>query len=290
MAIGKLLNIHIPDLRQTRRTKMLAHLSDLHLGRSAEDDGQAEKLARALVEIGIDHVLVTGDLTHRGRRREWDLFHETFARLLADGRVTVVPGNHDRLGDDLGDAIMPGARVQIVTRDGLHIVRVNSTGDHNRSWIQGHGLLHEADLDAIDAALDETPRDHLAVIALHHHVVPLPEEHAAERLSNFLNLPFTIELGRGRELLQRLRGRCGLVLHGHRHVPRGVRLQEGGMHTVQIFNAGSSTLLGGARVFEHAGGVLVSSPWWLETSEAPGQGVSWAATPTVSHDREWRIA
>ncbi|HVZ71336.1 MAG TPA: metallophosphoesterase [Polyangia bacterium] len=285
--IGKVLSI--PDLRKARRTKMLAHLSDLHMGRSAEDDAQAEALARALVEIGIDHVLVTGDVTHRGRRREWELFEDAFERLSADGRLTVVPGNHDRLGDDMGDTIMPGARVQTVTADGLYIVRVNSTGDHNRSWIQGHGILHEADLDAVDAALDETPRDHLAVIALHHHVVPLPEEHAAERLSNFLNLPFTIELGRGRELLQRLRGRCGLVLHGHRHVPRGVRLQEG-MHTVRIFNAGSSTILGGARVFEHAGGVLVNSPWWLESSESPGQGVSWAATPTVSHDREWRVA
>jgi Icc protein len=287
MTTGKILTI--PDLRRARRTKMLAHLSDLHMGRSDEDDAQAKKLARALVEIGVDHVLVTGDITHRGRRREWELFENTFAPLLAAGCLSVIPGNHDRLGDDLGDTIMPGPRVQCVTRDSLHIVRVNSTGDHNRSWIQGHGILHEADLDAIDAALDETPRDHLAVIALHHHVVPLPEEHAAERLSNFLNLPFTIELGRGRELLQRLRGRCGLVLHGHRHVPRGVRLQEN-MHTVRIFNAGSSTILGGVRVFEHAGGVLVNNPWWLETSDAPGQGVSWAATPTVSHDREWRVA
>jgi Icc protein len=268
---------------------MLAHLSDLHVGRSPEDDAQADRLSRALVEIGIDHVLVTGDVTHRGRRREWALFEDTFERLLARGRVTVVPGNHDRLGDDLGDTIMPGARVQRVTRDGLHVVRVNSTGEHNRSWLQGHGLLLAEDVDAIDAALDETPRDHLAVVAVHHHVVPLPEEHAAERLSNFFNLPFTIELGRGRELLQRFRGRCGLVLHGHRHVPRAVRLQQD-LHTVRIFNAGSSTILGGARVFEHAGGVLVNGPWWLETSDAPGQGVSWAATPTVSHDREWRVA
>jgi 3',5'-cyclic AMP phosphodiesterase CpdA len=268
---------------------MLAHLSDLHVGRSDEDDAQAEQLARALVEIGIDHVLVTGDVTHKGRWREWATFERTFEPLIASGRLTAVPGNHDRLGDDMGDTIMAGARVQCVTRDGLHIVRVNSTGDHNRSWIAGHGMLLAEDIDAIDAALDETPRGHLPVIAIHHHVVPLPEEHAAERLSNFLGWPFTAELARGRELLDRLRGRCGLVLHGHRHVPRGVRLQEG-LHAVRIFNAGSSTLLGGGRVFEHADGVLVGNPWWLETATLPGQGVSWAATPSVSHDREWRVA
>jgi 3',5'-cyclic-AMP phosphodiesterase len=268
---------------------MLTHLSDLHMGRSPEDDAQAEQLSRALVEIGIDHVLVTGDVTHKGRRSEWELFQRTFSTLIDSGRVTVVPGNHDRLGDDLGDAIMPGERVQSVIADGLHVIRVNSTGDHNRSWIAGHGLLLTEDIDAIDAALNETPRDHLAVIALHHHVVPLPEEHAAERLSFLLGWPFTAELARGRDLLDRIRGRCGLVLHGHRHVPRGVLLQEG-MHAIRIFNAGSSTLLGGVRVFEHAGGVLVNSPWWLEASASEGRGVNWAATPSVSHDREWRVA
>jgi len=268
---------------------MLAHLSDLHMGRSGEDNAQAEQLARALVEIGIDHVLVTGDVTHKGRLSEWNLFAQTFMELSASGRVTVVPGNHDRLGDDLGDTIMPGPRVQSVIADGLHIIRVNSTGDHNRSWIAGHGMCLAEDVDAIDAALDETPRDHLAVIALHHHVVPLPEEHAAERLSFLLGWPFTAELARGRDLLDRIWGRCGLVLHGHRHIPRAVRLQEG-MHTIRIFNAGSSTLLGGVRVFEHAGGVLVSSPWWLEASASGERGVNWVATPSVSHDREWRVA
>jgi predicted phosphodiesterase len=284
---GRILSI--PDLRRVRRTRMLAHLSDLHVGRSPEDLAQAEQLARALLEMGIDHVLVTGDVTHRGKRRQWELFEDTFEELIDSGRVTVVPGNHDRLGDDLGDTIMPGERVQSEIAGGLHIIRVNSTGDHNRSWIAGHGLLLPEDIEAVDQALDATPRDHLAVIALHHHVVPLPEEHAAERLSFFLGWPFTAELGRGRELLDRLRGRCGLVLHGHRHVPRGVRLQQG-THTINIFNAGSSTLLGGARIFEHAGGVLVGSPWWLEASASAGRGVTWAATPTVSHDREWRVA
>ena len=269
---------------------MLAHLSDLHMGRSAEDDAQAEQLARALIEIGIDHVLVTGDVTHRGKRREWELFQETFESLLGGGRVTVVPGNHDRLGDDLGRHDHAG-RARAV--------------DH-----RGRPARHPRELDGRPQPLLDrrprhaparghrchrrrrsttTPRDHLTVIALHHHVVPLPEEHAAERLSFFLGWPFTAELARGRELLDRIRGRCGLVLHGHRHVPRGVRLQEG-MHTIRIFNAGSSTLLGGARIFEHAGGVLVGSPWWLEASASAGRGVTWVATPTVSHDREWRVA
>ena len=201
-----------------------------------------------------------------------------------------MPGNHDRLGDDMGDTIMPGARVQIVTRDGLHIVRVNSTGDHNRSWIAGHGILLAEDLDAIDAALDETPRDHLAVIALHHHVVPLPEEHAAERLSFFLGWPFTAELARGRELLDRTSGavRAGPArsparsarrapARGHAHDPHLQRRQLDAPGRRARLRARGRRARRAAR-----GG---SRP-----RRRQGQGVTWAATPTVSHDREWRVA
>jgi metallophosphoesterase superfamily enzyme len=46
-------------------------------------------------------VLVTGDVTHRGRLREWAAFEKAFEPLIESGRLTAVPGNHDRLGDDM---------------------------------------------------------------------------------------------------------------------------------------------------------------------------------------------
>jgi 3',5'-cyclic AMP phosphodiesterase CpdA len=243
----------------------LAHVSDLHLGRGPEDEAGAAQLCRSLLDIGVDHVVVTGDVTHRGRRRELALYERAFAPLLAAGRVTLVPGNHDRLGDDLELDMMPGPRVQVVDADGLHIIRVNSTGAHNRSWIAGHGVLDEADLDAVEAALDAAPAGRLVVMALHHHLLPLPEDHAVERLSSLFGWPFAAEIARGRELLGRLRGRCGLVLHGHRHAPRGVRLQDPA-GDVAVYNAGSSTKLGAVRVFDHAEGLVLREPWWLEAA------------------------
>jgi Icc protein len=189
-------------------TSRFAHISDLHIGRSAQNDADAARLCAALLESDVDYVIATGDLTHRGLRREMDLFEKTFAPLADDGRLIAVPGNHDCLGDDVSSAIMSGPRVQSTRYPGLYIVRVNSTGPHNRSWLNGHGSLDDDDLDAIDVALDAAPAGHLVVIALHHHVLPMPEEHAMERLSSWLGFIFTAELPRGRDLLTRVRGRC----------------------------------------------------------------------------------
>ena len=134
-------------------------------------------------------------LTHRGlSTASWIYTRSTFAPLLADGRLISIPGNHDCLGEDVSGAIMSGPRVQAARYPGLYVVRVNSTAPHNRSWLSGHGSLDEGDLDAIDVALDAAPTGHLVVIALHHHVLRMPEEHAMERLSSWLGFVYTTEL------------------------------------------------------------------------------------------------
>lgn len=261
-----------------RRARRLAHLSDLHMGRSPENDQRAARLCRTLLEARIDHVVVTGDLTHRGRRRELDQFHQAFAPLQQAGRLTIVPGNHDRLGDDVGAAIMPGPRVQTQVVPGLFLVRVDSTGPHNKSWIASHGQLDQQDIDAIDAAIDRAPSGHLVVLLLHHHVLPLPEEHAVEKLVSWMGWRFTCELQRGRDLLQRIRGRCDLVLHGHRHVPRGLRMFDD-RRPVRVFNAGSSTELGRACIFTHVAGMLTTGPWWLDALATPPDEELWPEIP-----------
>lgn len=258
-------------LRQARK---LAHLSDLHIGRSPENDERAERLCRTLLEVGIDHVVVTGDLTHRGRHRELERFDRAFAPLRQSGRLTVIPGNHDRLGDDLGEAIMPGPRVQAETAPGLYLIRVDSTGPHNRSLIASHGQLEGDDIDAVDALLDRAPAGHLVALLLHHHVLPLPEERTMERISSWIGLRYTSELALGRELLERIRGRCDLVLHGHRHTPRGFRLFDD-RRPVRVFNGGSSTDLGRACIFTHVAGALTTGPWWLDALAAPPDQDLW---------------
>jgi 3',5'-cyclic AMP phosphodiesterase CpdA len=266
--------------------RTLGHLSDLHIGRGVANDDRASRLCQALLEAEVDHVVVTGDLTHRGRDEEWTRFRRIFAPLLEDRRLTVIPGNHDRLGDDLGEAIMPGPRVQVETHPGLFVVRLNSTGPHNRSWLMGHGLVTAEDIAAIDAVLAAAPTDDMVVLLLHHHPMPLPHDHAVERLSSMMGWKFTSELDTGAALIERLRHRCDLVLHGHRHRPAAQTIFDDA-RPLRIFNAGSSTELGKGCLFRHRDGRLSAPVRWLEVARpapvaaAPEQAGLWNR---VEHD------
>jgi Icc protein len=257
---------HLADAGRSRSrptlngVKRIVHISDLHLGRNRETDDSAARLAGELIGSNVDCVVVTGNLTHNGRRDEWTLFQDLFARLIRQQRLVAVPGERDRLGDDLGWAIMPGPRVQTASRAGLHVVRVNSTAGRSG----GRAALDDADLKAIDVALDAAPLDSVSVVALHHDLVRLPARHGFGRLTSWVDYSMAPVLGRGAELLKRVEGRCDLVLHGRRSDPRGTSV-AGGARPLSMFNAGSSTELGHAYVFSHdrAGG-LRSGAMWLD--------------------------
>jgi 3',5'-cyclic AMP phosphodiesterase CpdA len=247
--------------------RSIAHVSDLHLGRDRRTDAAARRLCAALVAASVDAVLVTGDITHRGRRSELRAFEDAFEPLLSRGRVIVVPGNHDRVGDDAGAVLMVGARVGVTSLPGLHVVRVDSTAPHNRSLLSGHGRLGRSDLAEVYAALQEAHAGALTVIMLHHHVLPLPADDLAEALSAWLGWPNAAELPEGPELLALARDRCDLVLHGHRHVPSVATPWPGDARALRIVNAGCSPDLRRARLYRHDGATLLGMGW-LDAGDA----------------------
>ncbi len=242
---------------------LIAHLSDLHVGRDAATDHAARQLAVAVEDAGAAAVILTGDVTHRGRELELLRFESLFRRSIRQGRMVLVPGNPDRLGEDAGARLMAEGRVAVSSRPGLHVVRVDSTGPHNRRLLSAHGLLTEADLAAVDSALEAAPEGALTVLALHHHPVPLPPDAFSEHLSNLLGWPNAQELSLGGALLSRIRGRCDLVLHGHRHVPSELVLGAGEERPLRVVNAGSTTELARFRVFSSRGG-RVGAHGWIE--------------------------
>jgi 3',5'-cyclic AMP phosphodiesterase CpdA len=261
-------------------TRTLAHISDLHLGRDAATDEAVAAAAAALAAAGVDEVLVTGDVTHRGRSEELATFERAFAPIR--DRLVVVPGNHDRPGDDVAWTLMPARRVDVEIRPGLFVVRVDSTAPHNARVTSSHGELGRDDLAAIARAVASAPRGALVAVMLHHHVLPLPEDHLVERVASWLGLPHAAELERGRELVDLLLGRCDLVLHGHRHAAAELAAGERGRRSLRVVNAGCTPDAGRIRVVAHAGGRIVGERWIEPAARRPAAGGARRAAPLVA--------
>ena len=154
------------------------HVSDLHIGaRRALHEPELEGAIAKLVErIDPALVLATGDLTHRGRRRE----HEAAARLLRSlgPPLLVVPGNHDI-------PFLPPARFAhawdeferewqttepLFATQALHVVGLNSV----RPWRHQSGGIRDAQLAAATTRLHGGEAGALRIVALHHQLAGAP--------------------------------------------------------------------------------------------------------------------
>lgn len=237
-------------------------------------------LVDELVERRVDHVVVTGDVTEHGTVAEFDRFCRVFEPLFARRRLTVVPGNHDRLGDDVAELTMGGRRVRVERPPGLHLVLVDSTRPNPGGFaFVAHGRLDLDDLAEIEAALATAESDRLVCVLLHHHPTALPHESWLEALGQRVGLPFGSELDRGDTLVDLARGRADLVLHGHRHRPRGAWLH--GVRPLGIFNAGCSSELGHGREFVHRDGVIIGGPGRWGAARSATQPMTSAMRPPV---------
>jgi 3',5'-cyclic AMP phosphodiesterase CpdA len=80
----------------------IAHISDPHISRQfyREHIKSLKMLLRSIVDMGIDHIVISGDIVSTGHEDDYYLAREIFSKLglLDTKRLTVVPGNHDIFG------------------------------------------------------------------------------------------------------------------------------------------------------------------------------------------------
>ena len=129
-------------------------------------------MERAQAEL----IVVTGDLAHRGRRRE----HERAAAFLRSlGRpLLVIPGNHDipytfpaRFTRPWAEFERQWETVEPVFRsDELMVVGLNSV----RPWRHQSGRIRAAQITRTAELLADAPEGALRVVALHHHLIGAP--------------------------------------------------------------------------------------------------------------------
>ncbi len=81
----------MPDSGMTRKPIRLLHLSDVHFG--AEDTAALTAVEEFATHIKPDAIVIAGDVTQSGRRREFAAARAWFDKL--GFRAIVAPGNHD---------------------------------------------------------------------------------------------------------------------------------------------------------------------------------------------------
>jgi 3',5'-cyclic AMP phosphodiesterase CpdA len=223
---------------------------ELHgLGRLRRFQGVQDRIKR-LIDLVLghepDHVLLTGDLTALGDEAELVHVRLLFASLIAEGRLTVIPGNHDRYTDtpsarrfervfaDLLRSDLPeyadaqGYPFVKLLGNRLALVGLDSTRVH--SW--SHyvvGRLGPRQLRALTRVLDDPRLEGRTILVLSHHGPVGPSGTFAWRESGLLDAA---------AFMRTLRGRTVVVHHGHSHHRYWHRARDGAPH---LFGGGSST-------------------------------------------------
>jgi len=159
----------------------LLHVSDLHVGAHEEKEVE-HALARLAERLQPQLVVASGDLAHRGRRREL----ERAANLLRSlgPPVLAVPGNHD-IPHSPARFVRPWTEFERIwetteptaSAPGLHVVGLNSA----RPFRHQGGALSRAQLARAAAELAKAGEGALRVAVLHHHLIGAPWRAARKR-------------------------------------------------------------------------------------------------------------
>jgi 3',5'-cyclic AMP phosphodiesterase CpdA len=243
----------------------LGHLSDLHVadrsryprnGFTAKDcERHSPRLAKGLLdalrEVGVDHLVVTGDLTFSGETRELERAAELLRPFADAGKLTVVPGNHEVWTED---AVETARFLRLVGPDGKgmrkaapsypHVVPLGDEAvlvalDSARwgedPWETPGRLGAEQLRGARELVREHTKQGKAVLLAFHHHVVLPPERVPSDARVARMPLADADQVVR---LVSDLP--VAAILHGHRHTAFRVDL-PGKSGPTPVLCAGSAS-------------------------------------------------
>lgn len=220
--------------------KTVVHLSDLHFG--ALDERLLTPLREAIERAAPDLVAVSGDLTQRARRRQFEAARAFLTSLRRP--LLVVPGNHDIPLYDLAlrfTAPLDRYRkyvsrdlAPVYSDDEMIVVGLNSV--RTLSFKHGDGRLNQRQVAAASERLARASPS-LIKIVVTHHPFDLPAGYAEHRL-----------IGRARLAMPELAAvGTDVFLAGHLHVSHvgrtAERYQIAG-HSALVIQAGTMSRRG----------------------------------------------
>ncbi|RPI99921.1 MAG: metallophosphoesterase [Candidatus Aminicenantes bacterium] len=188
--------------------RMIAHISDLHFG--MEDERIAGRLLEDLNGIEPSVVVISGDLTQRARKRQFEAAGAFIRKIMAP--CLVVPGNHDiPLYDVIRRAFTPLRRYRryitadlnpVFEDDEMIVLGANTA----RAATFKNGSISAAQIKMLTDRLCSAGSRLFKVLVTHHPFLPP------------LDNPYATLVGRGGLAAEALEP-CGidLLLAGHYH-------------------------------------------------------------------------
>jgi len=167
-------------LKQETPELTLLQISDLHFGPPyVEKVGEA--VIRIAPELNADAVIVSGDLTQRAKREQFEAAKEFLSRLPDVPRL-VIPGNHDVPLYSVFERMVDPHRLyrEIISSDLNPVLRVKEAvivgvdSTAPRTAIS-NGRITQLQLDECRKVFENTPQDAIRIVVAHHHFAPAPD-------------------------------------------------------------------------------------------------------------------
>jgi 3',5'-cyclic AMP phosphodiesterase CpdA len=186
-------------------------------------------LLRDLRQLTLDHIVITGDLTHIGLPSEFQQARQWLETLGAPTDVTVVPGNHETYVNTAWDNTFALWTPYMASDSGLRTIAEQRPG---REFFPSVRVRQRVALIGLEEILDQTGRQELFRILLIHHPPVAGTVGWRKRLTDG-------------PALSGLLARHGveMVLHGHAHRPF-VAHHSGARGPFPVIGVPSSSALG----------------------------------------------
>ncbi len=243
--LGHISDLHVADRNRYPRNGFTARDCERHSARLAKG------LLDALREIGVDHLVVTGDVTFSGEAREFERAADLLRPFAEASKLTVVPGNHDVWTEESVEtarflrAIGPDGRgMRRAAPSYPHVVPLGDeavlialdSARYGEEPLETPGRLGSEQLrSARELAREHSKQGRAVVLAFHHHVVLPPERVPSD--AKLARMPLA-----DADQIVRLVAEMPIaaVLHGHRHTAFRVDL-PGAKGATPVLCSGSAS-------------------------------------------------
>lgn len=189
----------------------IVQISDIHVGEAEFVPSLLTRCIDEINELKPDIVMITGDLTGMGYRREYDTAKNYLAPIKCKN-IIIQPGNHDsRNVGYLHFEDLFGERYKSFEAENATIVAADSSEPD-----LDNGQIGREYYKWIKEIFDKSGKNGLKIFSMHHHLIPVPK---TGRERNIVN-----DAGDVLEVLAD--ADVDLVLCGHKHVPYIWRVED----------------------------------------------------------------